>query len=126
MRTLLIVEDELNIRKFIAINLRKRGFTVLEAGDAESGLQQLYELQPDALLLDIRLPRMSGWDLLDLMQNAPRIAEIPVVVMTASASIDSLPIREYPNLVARLAKPVSVLNLLQVVEQAYDHQSQTP
>jgi two-component system, cell cycle response regulator CpdR len=59
MASLLIVEDEDNIRKFVATNLVARGFEVVEAGDAETGLDQLRTNPPDVLVLDIRLPGMS-------------------------------------------------------------------
>ena len=83
MPRVLVVEDEVNIRKFVAINLSARGFDVIEAQDAGEGLARLRDSAPAILLLDIKLPDMSGWDLLEIMAGDPTIQEIPVVVITA-------------------------------------------
>src|SRR5215216_4405447 len=86
MASLLIVEDEVNIRKFVSANLVARGFQVVEAGNAEEGLDQLRENPPDVLVLDIRLPGMSGWDLLQVMGEEAALSRVPVIVMTASVT----------------------------------------
>src|SRR5262249_5073345 len=92
MLTVLIVDDEANIRKFAAANRTRRGYRVVEACDAEEGLERLrrHSTNSDAakvLLLDIKLPGMSGWNLLDAMARDPDVPQnIPVVIMTASVT----------------------------------------
>jgi CheY-like chemotaxis protein len=83
MTTVLVVEDELNIRKFVSANLKARGFQVMEAPDAETGWETLQTTVPDLMVLDIKLPGMDGWQLLELVITDPRLEEVPVVVMTA-------------------------------------------
>lgn len=121
MPGLLIVEDEVNIRRFVAANLGARGYQVVEAGDAEEGLRQLRESPPGALILDIRLPGMSGWDLLQEMASDTALASIPVIVMTASATNLKFGETSYTNVVQWLVKPVSVHELLQAVKKALNH-----
>lgn len=118
MAALLIVEDEVNIRRFVAANLEARGFSVTEAGDAETGLQILRDTPPSVLVLDIRLPGMSGWDLLQMMSEDAALAQIPVVVMTASATNLKFGETSYTNVVQWLVKPVSVHELIQAVKKA--------
>src|SRR6266542_6863724 len=92
MMTILIVDDEANIRKFAAANLSRRGFRVVEAGDAEEGLERLRQHSSNSaaakvLMLDIKLPGMSGWNLLEAMAHDPDVPQdIPVVIMTASVT----------------------------------------
>lgn len=118
MSGLLIVEDEANIRRFVAANLSARGYQVTEAGDAEQGLRVMREQTPDVLVLDIRLPGMSGWDLLEEMAADTALATIPVIVMTASVTNVRFGETSYTNVVQWLVKPVSVHELIHAVKKA--------
>ena len=123
MSGLLIVEDEANIRRFVAANLSARGYAVVEAGDAEEGLRNMREQPPAVLVLDIRLPGMSGWDLLEEMAAEPALAAIPVIVMTASVTNVRFGETSYRNVVQWLVKPVSVHELIHAVKKALNHTS---
>ena len=118
MPALLIVEDEANIRRFVAANLSARGYSVVEAGDAEEGLNILRTQFPAVLILDIRLPGMSGWDLLQEMAHDSSISRIPVIVMTASVTNVKFGETSYTNVVQWLVKPVSVHELIHAVKKA--------
>jgi CheY-like chemotaxis protein len=118
MSRLLIIEDELNIRKFLITNLTLRGFQVEEAETAELGLEMLRREAPRLLILDMRLPGMSGWDLLELMSKDGELVRIPVIVMTASPiKLDDNP---YPNVVDLIVKPVSAVDLIHAVRRVLD------
>jgi CheY-like chemotaxis protein len=124
MTTVLIVDDEANIRKFAAANLSRRGYVVVEAGDAEEGLERLRRhsernVAAEVLLLDIKLPGMSGWNLLETMASDPDVPQnIPVVIMTASVTDASGNTSSYPNVVEVLVKPVSTDQLIRAVQSA--------
>lgn len=118
MTRVLIVEDELNIRKFVAINLTARGYEVIEAGNATDGLARLRDASPAILLLDIKLPDMSGWELLRILANDPNLPQIPVVVITASLGNETPQDTGYKYLYQVLIKPVSVQQLTNVVKEA--------
>jgi DNA-binding response OmpR family regulator len=117
MPTLLIVEDDTNIRQFVAVNLRARGYIVLQAESAEAGLQQLREHSPAAVVLDIKLPGMSGWDMLKQVAADPTVPDIPVIIMTASPLTDHIGEQTYTNIVDTLIKPVSATDLIQAVRK---------
>ena len=122
--TVLIVDDEANIRKFAAANLTRRGYRVIEAGDAEEGLERLrHGTAGDAaevLLLDIKLPGMSGWNLLEAIAGDSQIPQnIPVVIMTSSVTDASISTASFPNVVEVLVKPVSTDQLLRAVQNAF-------
>ena len=121
MSELLVVEDEANIRRFVAINLIARGFKVSEASNAEEGLVKLRENPPKALILDIRLPNMSGWDLLEEIADDESLAELPVIVMTASATNVKFGESHYTNVVQWLVKPISAGELILAVKKALEH-----
>ena len=71
MAKVLLVEDETNIRKLVSVNLSARGFEVVEAEDAETGLEILKTDEVEVLILDIMLPGMDGWTLLETLAAIP-------------------------------------------------------
>ena len=119
MPTVLVVEDEANIRGFVAANLKARGYTVLQASNAEDGLQQLRDYGAEALILDIRLPGMSGWDMLKQIAAAPSLPDIPVIILTASALPTQPGEQIYSNVAAILIKPIGVTELMLAVKEIF-------
>ena len=120
MSTVLVVEDEPNVRKLVTVNLSSRGYAVLEAEDVEQALTHLRRLTaPDLMILDIKLPDQTGWDLLALSERDPGIQLIfPVLVMTASIMDASVDRSQYPSVVEVLLKPFTVTKLMTTVERA--------
>jgi CheY-like chemotaxis protein len=117
--TILIVEDEANIRKLAAANLSARGYDVVSVASAEEGLAQLRSHPPSIVLLDIKLPGMQGRDLLATMVTDRDIPSgIPVILMTAMAA--DMPIRanDYPDIVKVLIKPFAIGDLVRAVGDA--------
>jgi CheY-like chemotaxis protein len=120
MARILVVEDETNIRKFVAVNLAQRGHVVNEAKDAGEALAQLRAARPDLLVLDIKLPDLTGWELLLKIAQDPSVAtNFPVLVMTASPTGGHITDRErYGTVVEILLKPFSTTTLIEAVERA--------
>jgi CheY-like chemotaxis protein len=118
MTTVLVVEDELNIRKFVAANLKARGFQVMEAPDAEIGWETLQTTVPDLMVLDIKLPGMDGWQLLELVITDTRLEDLPVVVMTAHVMDSEARQVRFPNVSEVIFKPVSAAQLVGAVNKA--------
>jgi chemosensory pili system protein ChpA (sensor histidine kinase/response regulator) len=118
MTTVLVVEDELNIRKFVSANLKARGFQVMEAPDAETGWVTLQTTVPDLMVLDIKLPGMDGWQLLELVITDTRLQDVPVVVMTAHVMDSEARQVRFPNVSEVIFKPVSAAQLVGAVNKA--------
>jgi CheY-like chemotaxis protein len=78
----LIVEDNPQARDLLKLYLENDGFEVAVAEDGETALLVARELHPDAIVLDILLPRLDGWDVLARAKADPSIAEIPIVVVS--------------------------------------------
>ena len=79
---ILIVEDDLFIRELYERQLSLEGFEVVTAEDGEIGLNRIYESQPNLLLLDIMLPKVSGLDLLRTIKAKDETKDIPVILLT--------------------------------------------
>ena len=118
MPKILVIEDELNIQKLAKVNLTASGYQVLVAPDGEEGLRLVQLERPDLILLDLRLPGMSGWDILMVLKTSQKLRKIPVIIMTATV----LQSGEYkfPSMrtAGYLTKPFTVDKLLRQVKQA--------
>ncbi len=79
----LVVEDELPVRKLIDINLRLENYEVISAADGYEALDQLNLGRPDLIILDIMLPGLDGWEVLRRVRQDEQFRDIPVVVLTA-------------------------------------------
>jgi two-component system response regulator AtoC len=87
--TILIVDDEANLRQTLAEILRKRGYAVQEAADGAIAIALLRESIPDLIFTDWKMPGMGGEELLHYARNSPRLAGLPVIVITAFGSSHS-------------------------------------
>ena len=76
----LIIEDEAEVRSLVQATLERAGYRVVVAEDGPSGLRSFYEARPDLVLLDVRLPIMDGWALLDRRRE---VSETPIIMLTA-------------------------------------------
>lgn len=76
----LVIEDEVDVRTALRILLEKSGLTILEAAAGREGLRTFHERRPDLVVLDIGLPDMDGWAVLERIRD---ISEVPVLMLTA-------------------------------------------
>ncbi len=119
MAIILLVEDEPNVRKLVAVNLVQRGYQVLEAENGQQALKHLNDQKPALMVLDIKLPDITGWDILDRITTAPSLfTNLPVLVMTASPVDHNIVVNQYPCVVEILVKPFNTVKLLTAVQRA--------
>jgi CheY-like chemotaxis protein len=119
MANVLVVEDETNVRKLVSVNLSGRGHQLFEAKDGAQALAQLHAHPPALMVLDIKLPDFTGWELLDQISQDPSIKEnFPVLVITASITDAYLDRGRYPPVTEILIKPFSTTELLAAVDRA--------
>jgi CheY-like chemotaxis protein len=111
-RTILIVEDDPDIREVTADVLREAGATVVKAADGADALTKLDKLgAPALILLDLVMPRMDGFEFLKRLQAHPHAADFPVVVMTARSD----PVAA-PGVLGVLRKPFDVDRLVALLD----------
>lgn len=80
-KTVLIVEDEKNIVDIIRFNLQREGYSTLEAYDGEAGLAAVKEHNPDLVLLDVMMPKMTGFEVCKTLRDSG--SNVPVIILTA-------------------------------------------
>lgn len=117
--TVLVVDDHTDSRIICEIILARNGYTVLSAADGSRGLELARSERPGAIVLDIALPRMDGWSVVDELRKEPLTAGIPVVMYTAH-SLDSYRVRAMElGCVAFLVKPCSPQAILDEVQRCF-------
>jgi CheY-like chemotaxis protein len=83
MARILIAEDEPDIRDLVAFTLRFAGHEVTATSNGEEAVQMASQVIPDLILMDVRMPRMTGYDACRLMKASPTLKDIPVVFLSA-------------------------------------------
>ena len=82
MKKILFIEDESALQKTFGDILKKEGYEMVSALDGEIGLKFAKTQKPDLILLDLILPRMNGFELLEKLKDDPETKDIPVVILT--------------------------------------------
>ncbi|MBI5231243.1 MAG: response regulator, partial [Coriobacteriales bacterium] len=120
----LVADDDRSIVKMLSETLRRRGFAVAAAYDGTEAIAAIEQHKPDIVLLDLRMPRMDGYEVLKRVKSKSEWADIPIVVMTAY-QIDSEQI-DLINLAAgRIAKPMSPEEIAAKVDELLTAQMTT-
>ena len=88
MAKILLVEDDANLREIYSIRLTAEGYEVISAGDGEEALASAVREKPDLILSDVMMPKISGFDMLDILRQTPETKDIKVIMMTALSSED--------------------------------------
>jgi len=114
-KIVLIIEDEANVRNFAARVLELEGYGILQAADGEEGMRLVREHRIGLVLLDLRLPKRSGWSVLMLLKSEPELSVIPVIVFTASAGVVQREKAMKLGAADYLIKPLSAASLKETV-----------
>jgi DNA-binding response OmpR family regulator len=80
--TILVVDDEADIRELLRELLRRSDYEVLDAADGKEALRTLYDASPDLVLLDVSMPALDGWATLERIRE---VSDVPVIMLTAQA-----------------------------------------
>jgi len=112
-RTILVVDDDAAIRSFVVQALSEEGYAVRQAADGGEALAAVRSARPDLILLDVRMPGVDGWQVLDELRSAAG-PQTPVVVMTAQFSGQDRALQSGAQ--GYLAKPFELTELLACVD----------
>jgi DNA-binding response OmpR family regulator len=82
-KTILVIDDEPELVKLLDYNLSKAGYLVISARDGESGLAAARKHAPDAIILDIMMPGVDGWEVCKRLRQDPATAALPLLMLTA-------------------------------------------
>lgn len=113
----LVIEDSASVRRLIEVCLRVLGVTVSSASDGVEGLEAVRADRPDAVVLDIGLPGLDGWEVLRQLRSDTETASIKVLVLTAHAQPEMADRAEQGGADSFMTKPFRPLDLRIQVEK---------
>ncbi|MFZ1360882.1 MAG: response regulator [Candidatus Saccharimonadales bacterium] len=88
MTKILLVEDDKNLREIYGVRLLAEGYDIVSAGDGEEALAMAIKERPDLIVSDVMMPKISGFDMLDILRSTTETRDIKVIMMTALSSDD--------------------------------------
>lgn len=118
MSKILVVDDEKNIRLVVGKSLEKSGFDVYYAVDGVQAVDKANKLNPDLILLDLRMPKMNGFLVLEALKSDAATEEIPVIILSALSEEDNVQKAISSGAEDFLVKPISQSDLLAAVEES--------
>src|SRR5262245_25196184 len=117
-KTILVVDDDYELSEGLRIVLEKQGYRVLQARDGQQGKQMVYQHQPDLLILDMMMPRMGGYPVLEHFKGKPDAP--PIIMITANEGSRHKAYAEYLGVVDYIRKPFAMERLLEAVHRGLD------
>ena len=118
-KTILVVDDERHIVRLVEVNLQRAGYNVDTAYDGVEALEKVKASKPDMIVLDVMMPRMDGFEVLQNLQADSDTAEIPVIMLTAKAQDADIFKGWQQGVSSYLTKPFNPRELLTFVERIF-------
>ncbi|MFA5264800.1 MAG: response regulator [Opitutaceae bacterium] len=115
--TILTVDDEGDVLGLIRFHLAKEGYNVLMAGTGQEALDLIRAKRPDLVLLDLMLPDIDGFGVCEILRSHPATAAIPIVIVSAWGTRDSLNLGLELGALDYLTKPFSPKDLVDRVQR---------
>jgi len=115
-KTILIVDDDHELIDGLRALLEKQGYRILQANDGQSGKQMIYNQKPDLVILDMMMPRMGGYPVLEHFRDKKETP--PIIMITANEGSRHKAYAEYLGVVDYIRKPFAMERLLEAVNKA--------
>jgi two-component system cell cycle response regulator DivK len=117
MKKILIADDKATSRELLRTVLERQGYEVMEAADGEEALQKALAEVPDLILLDLQMPRRTGYEVLGELRKDARHATLPIIALTASAMRGDRERALAAGFTSYMAKPVPLVHLREEVQR---------
>jgi two-component system phosphate regulon response regulator PhoB len=119
-KKILIVDDDASIRDSVRIALEEQDFLnveITESADVASGIQQMRDINPDIVILDLHMPHKTGFDFMDIVHKNKRLASAKVIMLTADDTLGNVFKAEHKGIGAFhfLGKPFNISELQALV-----------
>ena len=111
----LVVDDSEVIRTLIAVNLELEGFEVVQAVDGQDALDKVIDVRPDVMTIDVKMPRLDGFDTVQRLRDDPRTHDLKIAMVTACAQEADLRRGDEVGVDAYVTKPFDPSALVRTV-----------
>ncbi len=119
-KKILAVDDEKHIVRLVQVNLERAGYQVVTANDGKEALKQVESENPDLVVLDVMMPYMDGFEVLQNLRRNPSTRDIPVIMLTAKAQDADVFKGWQSGVDCYLTKPFNPMELLSFVKRIFD------
>ena len=119
-KKILAVDDEKHIVRLVQVNLERAGYEVVTASDGKEALQKVEDENPDLVVLDVMMPYMDGFEVLQNLRRNPSTRDIPVIMLTAKAQDADVFKGWQSGVDCYLTKPFNPMELLSFVKRIFD------
>ncbi|MFO0845741.1 MAG: response regulator [Gemmataceae bacterium] len=120
-KLILIVDDDLELSDGLRVVLERQGHRVIQARDGHQGKQQVYNQRPDLVILDMMMPRMGGYPVLEHFKDKPDAP--PIIMITANEGSRHKAYAEYLGVIDYIRKPFAMERLLEAVDRGLKGQA---
>lgn len=114
-KTILVVDDDRELVDGLRAVLERQGYRVIQAHDGHQGKQAIYNQRPDLVILDMMMPRMGGYPLLEHFRDKPDAP--PIIMITANEGSRHKAYAEYLGVIDYIRKPFAMERLLETVNK---------
>jgi DNA-binding response OmpR family regulator len=115
-KTVLVVDDDFELVEGLRLMLERQGYRVLRASDGHQAKQAIYQQRPDLVILDMMMPRMGGYPVLEHFKGKPDAP--PIIMMTANEGSRHKAYAEYLGVIDYIRKPFAMERLMETVQKA--------
>ena len=117
MMRILVADDEIHIRTLLKITLEMSGYEVEVAADGQEAMEKIAAHRPDLILLDIKMPRLNGWQVCERVKTDETTKKIPIIMITAFGQKEARQRSMDLGADEFIAKPFETPNLLELVQK---------
>lgn len=118
-RKILAVDDEKHIVRLVQVNLERQGYEVVTANDGKEALEKVESERPDLVVLDVMMPYMDGFEVLQNLRRNPATRDIPVIMLTAKAQDADVFKGWQSGVDCYLTKPFNPMELISFVKRIF-------
>ena len=125
-KRILVVDDQKHIVRLVQVTLERAGYEVVCAYDGLEALEQVAKERPEMVVLDVMMPRMDGFEVLQRLQADPKLQTIPVIMLTAKAQDADIFKGWSQGVSSYLVKPFNPRELLTFVQRIFQSMDEPP
>lgn len=119
----LVVDDSDVIRTLITVNLELEGFEVVQAVDGQDALEKVIDVRPDVMTIDVKMPRLDGFDTVERLRADPRTRDLKIAMVTACAQAADVRRGDEVGVDAYVTKPFDPTTLVRTVRELAERQN---
>ena len=122
-KRVLIIDDDVNIARVLMIRLKAAGYESMHAPNGIAGLAIATEQRPDAILLDIRMPGMDGFEVNQRLKSTPKLMDIPVIILSAHVNETAREAARASGVYSFIEKPYDPKHVIRTIANATSNNS---